>query len=63
MVKGRVLTEQTAPEIAVDDWPVVRFTPSGAQVGGSLAIVALGLGLTLALGRLSSQDVDEPHRA
>ncbi len=62
VVKGRVVTLETASTIEVDDWPVVRFTPTGAQVGGSVAIIALGLGATVLLGRLGSQDEDEPRR-
>jgi len=63
VVKGRVVTAETAPTIEVDDWPVVRFTPGGGQVGASGLIIAAGLGATLLLGRLSSEDEDEPHRA
>jgi len=63
VIKGRVVTVETAATIEVDDWPVVRFTPTGSQVGTSLAVIVLGLGATLALGRLSREDEDEPHRA
>jgi putative membrane protein len=56
VVKGQVVTALTVPEIEVDDWPVIRFEPTGAQVGGSLAIIAVGLGATVLLGRLGAAD-------
>ena len=58
-----VVTAESAPEIDADDWPVVRFDPTSGQVGASAALVLAGLGATLLLGRLSSADEDEPHRA
>lgn len=56
LVKGRVLTVETAAEVEVDDWPVVRFEPTGAQLGGSVALVLVGLGATLLLGRIGGDE-------
>ncbi len=56
VVKGLVVTEANAAEIEVDDWPVVRFEPSGGQVGTSLALVAAGLAATVLIGRIGGGD-------
>ena len=56
VVKGAVVTTETAATIEVDDWPVIRFEPTGGQLGGSLAIIAAGFGATVLLGRLGSTD-------
>ncbi len=56
VVKGRVLTAETAAEVEVDDWPVVRFTPTAGQVGTSGALIVAGLGATLLLGRIGRED-------
>jgi putative membrane protein len=52
VVKGRTVSALNAQQIEVDDWPVLRFSPSGAQVGGSLALILVGFGATLVIGRL-----------
>ena len=53
LVKGRTVTEANRDSFDADDWPLQRFTPSGGQVGTTLALVAGGLLATLAIGRLS----------
>ena len=58
VVKGLVVTEANAAEIDVDDWPVVRFEPSGGQMGASLGLIAAGLGATLLIGRLGGDGGD-----
>ncbi len=58
VVKGLVVTEANAAEIEVDDWPVVRFEPSGGQLGASLALVAAGLAATVGIGRLGGDGGD-----
>jgi putative membrane protein len=35
-----------------DDWRLVRFEPSGGQLGGSVALIAIGFGTTVMIGRL-----------
>ena len=52
IVKGRTLEGAAITELSPEDWPVVRFTPTPAQAGGSLALIGLGLLVTLAIDRL-----------
>jgi putative membrane protein len=52
VVKGRTVSLENASEIEVDEWPVLRFSPTGAQVGSSLALILAGFGATLAIGRI-----------
>jgi hypothetical protein len=59
VLEGRVVTAENRAEFDPDDWAVRRFDPSGGQVAGSLGLIALGLGATLALGRLSPADPDD----
>ncbi len=58
VLKGQVLTAETASEVEADDWPVRTFRPSSAQVGGSLGLVLAGLGITLLVARVGA-DADE----
>jgi putative membrane protein len=60
VVKGRTVTEANRASIDPDDWPLQRFTPAPAQVGGALALVAGGLVATLAIGRLSRSGESDP---
>ena len=50
-IGGQVVTAEELGAIEVDDWRVEIFTPAAGQVGGSLALVALGLGATLLVAR------------
>ncbi len=52
---GRVLDAAQAAALPRDDWPLERFRPSPVQVGGALGLIAAGLGVTLALGRLGGE--------
>jgi putative membrane protein len=59
-IKGRVVTAASIAEIEKDDWPLVSFDASGGQYGASLALVGLGLGATLLIGKLGgSEDSSE----
>ncbi len=57
--KGRVLTEADLDEIEEEDWRVERFDPTGGQIGLSIALVFAGLGATLLIDRVGSNDEDE----
>ena len=57
-IKGREVTAETAAQIDAEDWLVRRFTPSAGQVAGALALVGLGLGTTLTISRLGSDETD-----
>lgn len=64
VVKGRVQTEETLAELDAEDWPTAVFTPSAGQIGGSLGLILLGLGITLGIRRLSANDdSSEPQKA
>lgn len=56
VIKGRVVTAQNADSFESEDWPLARFRPSAAQVGGAVALIGLGLLTTLAIGRLDPGD-------
>jgi putative membrane protein len=56
VIKGRVVSVESAPEIEQDDWRLERFDPTGGQAGAALGLLALGLGATLAIARLNSDD-------
>jgi putative membrane protein len=55
IVKGRVVTEEVMADLDADDWPTQVFTPSGAQVAGSIALVLLGLGITVGIARFGAE--------
>ncbi len=56
VVKGRVMTEETLAELDREDWPTAAFTPVPAQVGGSLVLVLVGLGLTVGVARFGTSE-------
>ncbi len=47
VVKGRELTAEMVDELDLDDWPTSFFTPTPAQVGGSLGLAGAGFLVTL----------------
>ena len=55
VIDGRIVSAESSADFAIEDWPVVRFDPSGAQLGGALALIAAGFGATLVIGRLGSE--------
>lgn len=61
VIKGQVLTEETAAEVDPKDWETRAFTPTGLQIAASLGLVALGCGATIAVTRLGRRkDGTEP---
>lgn len=52
--RGVVVTEETLPTMDPEDYPLERFPPSAGQVLASLALIAAGFGVTLAIGRLGA---------
>jgi putative membrane protein len=52
--RGVVVTPATLPSMDPEDWPLERFPPSAGQVAASLALIAAGFGVTLAIGRLGA---------
>jgi putative membrane protein len=63
LVKGQVVTAENAAGFDVDDWPVLRFEPSGGQLGASLGLILAGLGTTVLIGRLGSDDDGDGEEA
>jgi putative membrane protein len=59
VIKGRVVTAATLPEIEQEDWRLERFDPTGGQVASSLGLLALGLGATLAIARFGGDGEDD----
>jgi putative membrane protein len=57
LLKGQVVTAESAASFDVDDWPVIRFDPSGGQLAAALALIGAGLAATALIGRLGG---DEP---
>lgn len=58
---GQPLTASELAEVPLEDWRLVMFSPSGGHVAGSLALIATGLGVTLAIARLNPAR-DKPQR-
>ncbi len=55
-VKGQVVTQQDIDSKRIDqeDWPVTYFRPQVSQAGLSIVMIALGLGITLAVAKIGS---------
>lgn len=56
IVKGREVTVERLADLDRDDYPVEWFTPTPMQVGGSLGLIALGIGITGAVAWLGRKD-------
>jgi putative membrane protein len=56
--EGSASEATTSPAPDPEDWPVEYFQPSAAQMGSSLALIALGLGVTLAIDRVGRRARD-----
>ena len=56
LVQGQVVTPLTVESIDLEDWRVETFQPTAGDVAGSLALIALGLGATLAISRIGRED-------
>jgi putative membrane protein len=59
IIKGRVVTAENLEEFDVDDWPVTRFSPTGGQIAGALALVLAGAATTAGIARLGREPSDE----
>lgn len=56
LVQGKIVTPATVEQIDLEDWRVETFQPTAGDVAGSLALIALGLGATLAISRIGQED-------
>ena len=59
VIKGRVVTAERLSEIKTKDYPTKMFTPSGGQVGGSLALVLFGIFCTVGIAKFG-EGKDKP---
>jgi putative membrane protein len=55
-IKGSVVTEESIAEIDAEDWKTEFFAPTGSQIGISIALVLLGLGVTVGVSKLSGEE-------
>lgn len=61
VIKGQTIaTAEEAAEVKPKDWPQRTFTPTGTHLGGSLGLIVVGLGVTLAIDRLGRK---KPRKA
>lgn len=56
MIKGQVVTEESIAEIEPDDWATEYFQPAPLQIGGSLGLVLIGFGITMAVAKVGGDD-------
>lgn len=56
VIRGEVVTEDSAEEIKAKYWQQERFAPSTAQLAGALGMGVLGFGLTLGIARLGRSE-------
>lgn len=55
-IKGSVLTAKTIDAIEPDDWPTVYFRPDAITVASSIALVAVGFGITMGIARIGREE-------
>jgi putative membrane protein len=58
-IQGEVVTVESAPEIDIEDWKLVRFDPSAGQAGGALALIGIGIAATALVARVGGDDDDD----
>jgi putative membrane protein len=54
--RGKLLTAQEVASLDERYWPLERFTPGAGHAGGALALILAGLGGTLLVDRIGSDD-------
>ena len=55
-IKGTVVTEESIAEIDKEDWKTETFAPSIVQIGSSIGLVLLGLGVTIGVSKLGGEE-------
>jgi len=55
LVKGQIVTAESISSIDKEDWPTEFFVPNAMQLGGSLALIGIGFGLTLVIAKIGSE--------
>lgn len=61
VIKGVAQTPETIALLKPEDWPLERFSPTPAHIGGSLALIAAGFALTLLIDRLGAERPKKPR--
>ena len=56
VIKGSVVTEETIAEIEKEDWKTEFFSPNVMQIGASIGLVLLGLGITIGVSKLGGEE-------
>jgi len=56
IIKGQIVSEASIASIEPKDWNVARFSPTGGQVAGAIALVLAGYAMTRSLDRFGAAD-------
>jgi len=56
LIKGQEVTAESIAEIDKEDWKTEFFSPDATQVGSSIALVLLGLGVTIGVSKLGGEE-------
>jgi putative membrane protein len=56
VVKGRVMTRELIGELEPKDYPLERFSPSGAQIGMALGLLVAGFGIAQGVARVGRSE-------
>ena len=55
-LKGKVVTQENIADFDQEDWPTAPFTPSATQIAASLALIALGIGITWGVSKVGGEE-------
>ena len=56
VIKGRILTAETAAAVPAKDWPTAFFHPEPRQIGAALGLIVAGFAVTALIARLSGEE-------
>lgn len=56
-IKGRLVTTENLEEFDPEDWPTEFFTPTAGQSTGAVALILLGLAVTLGVSKIGGEEV------
>jgi putative membrane protein len=63
VVKGQLVTEDNVADFDREDWPTQWFRPSLGHVAASLALIGVGIGITLGVAALGGSEEAKPEQA
>ncbi|MBD3161271.1 MAG: DUF368 domain-containing protein [Candidatus Eisenbacteria bacterium] len=55
VVRGEIVTEETLPLIAPEDYPAETFRPDGGRIAGALGLIVAGFAVTALIARLGGE--------